>query len=330
MLESMLYDFVEKCLKDLRPYLEPHWEIDHVCYRTKSLEDYVKTKNSFSKIGYLLGETCIGGRPIACFELHSPVMTSQGLVSLVEVPAPKPGRKIDSGYEHLEVVIDCTFEALMMKFSNLSWDTRANSKGFNNEIEAKFSDFNVKFHHHALNHIIEVEKNTDAYELVLKLQNFSEYSPQVAGTIPLGIATEGSDLDVLMKVHDFDKLANDILKHFPGAKIKMSFDNLTANFYHRKLPVEFYAEKTLSLEQKAYRHLRIEGRLLKLLGSNFKKQIIKLKSAGLKTEPVFGKLLGFSHPYDQLLDLYWLSDQELLGRFSQHLASRQCHSLGPF
>lgn len=184
----MLYDFVEKCLKDLRPYLEPHWEIDHVCYRTKSLEDYVKTKNSFSKIGYLLGETCIGGRPIACFELHSPVMTSQGLVSLVEVPAPKPGRKSDSGYEHLEVVIDRTFEALMIKFPNLSWDTRAISKGFNNEIEAKFSDFNVKFHHHALNHIIEVEKNTDAYELVVQLQSFIEHSPQIAVPITeLGI-----------------------------------------------------------------------------------------------------------------------------------------------
>ena len=322
MLEVKFYGFVEKCLKELRPYLEPHWEIDHVCYRTESLEDYVKTKNNFSKIGYFLGDTIVGGRAIACFELHRPIMTSQGLVSFIEVPAPKPGRKIESGYEHLEVVIDCTFEALMKSFPNLSWDTRAISKGFNNEIEANFSSFNVKFHHQALKHIIELEKNTDAHELILKLQSLSEYSPQMAGTIPLGIATGGSDLDVVMQAHDFDKLANDILKCFPEGKIKMSSNNLTANFDHRKLPVEFYAEKTLPIEQKAYRHLRIEGRLLKLLGSDFKNQIIKLKSDGLKTEPAFGKLLNLSHPYEQLLDLYWLSDQELLERLSKQSATR--------
>ena len=318
----MIYDFVEECLKDLRPYLESHWELDHVCYRTESVEDYVETKRSFSKIGYLLGETSIGGRPIACFELYNPVITSHGMVSLVEVPAPKPGRKIDSGFEHLEVVIDCTFEALMKKFPNFNWDNRAISKGFNNEIEAKFSDFNVKFHHHSLNHIIELERNIEAHELVLKLQSLSEYSPQIAGTIPLGIATVGSDLDVLMQAHDFDKLANDILKYFPEANIRMSSDNLTANFYHRKLPVEFYAEKILPLEQKAYRHIRIEGRLLKLLDSDFKNQIMKLKSDGLKTEPAFGKLLDLSRPYEQLLDLYWLSDQDLLERFSKHSATR--------
>jgi hypothetical protein len=107
----------------------------------------------------------------------------------------------------------------------------------------------------------------------------------------------------------------------PEAKIKMSFDNLTANFYHRKLPVEFYAEKTLPLEQKAYRHLRVEGRLLKLLSSDFKNQIMELKSGGLKTEPALGKLLGLSRPYEQLLDLYWLSDQDLLQRFSKHSAT---------
>ncbi len=318
----MIYDFVEECLKDLRPYLEPHWELDHVCYRTESVEDYVETKRSFSKIGCLLGETSIGGRPIACFELYNPVITSHGMVSLLEVPAPKPGRKIDSGFEHLEVVIDCTFESLMLKFPNLSWDTRAISKGFNNEIEANFSNFNVKFHHHALNHITELERNAEAHELVLKLHNLSEYSPQVAGTIPLGIATKDSDLDVVMQAYDFDKLANDIFKYFPEAKIKMSSDNLTANFYHRKLQVEFYAQKTLPLEQTAYRHLRIEGRFLKLFGSDFKNQIMKLKSDGLKTEPAFGKLLGLSRPYEQLLDLYWLSDQDLLQRFSKHSATR--------
>lgn len=315
MFESLIQDFVEESLKDLSPYLRSHWEIDHVCYRTKSLEGYGKIKNEFSQIGISTGETIVGGRPIACFELHSPVRTSHGFVSLVEIPAPKPNRRVDSGFEHLEIVVDCTFEALLQKFPELNWDLRATSKIINPEIEAKFSKFNVKFHHHALDHIIELERHSAAFGFIPSLQVFSKYFPLIAGTIPLGIDVKGSDLDILMLACDFDELAKDILTDFPEAKITTSANNLTANFIHGYLPVEIFAENTNPLEQKAYRHLRIEGRLLKLLGNDFKKKIIKLKKDGLKTEPAFGKLLNLSNPYEELLELYWQSDEVLLERF---------------
>jgi predicted metalloenzyme YecM len=315
MFKNIIQNFVNESLKDLSPFLCSHWEIDHVCYRTDSHENYRYIQNIFSEVGILLGETIVGGRPIACFELHQPILTSHGLVSLVEVPAPKPGRHYDSGLEHLEVVVDCTFDAFLEKFPDLEWNTRATNKIFNPEIEAKFSNFNVKFHHHALNHIIELEKST-ALDFLPKLQNFAKYSPQIAGTIPLGIAVQGSDLDVLMQAFDFDELAKDILAYFPDAKITSNTEMLTANFHYGALPVEIYAENLVPLEQKAYRHLRIEGRLIKLLGHKFKNNVIKLKQTGLKTEPAFGKILNLSSPYEELLELYWLSDVALLERLN--------------
>lgn len=312
-----MLNFLDSALTKLSPVLKKHWEIDHVCFRTDSLDHYEQTKSDFNKQATLLIESPIGGRPIATYELHRPLWCSHGLVSLVEVPAPKQGRAVDRGYEHLEVVIDCDFQEFMQAHPTLKFDDRAINKELNPELEAKFDGFNVKFHHHALNHIIELEKDARITAFLSSLKAFAAYSPLLSGTIPLGISTPESDLDILMATTNFDQLAALIKQTYPSAQIKVT-DHLVANFEFQGLPIEIYAENRPVLEQNAHRHLRIEGRLLKLLGPSFKRNVIELKQQGLKTEPTFGKLLELSSPYEELLELYYLSDRELLQRFESH------------
>lgn len=312
-----MLNFLESALTTLTPYLEKHWEIDHVCFRTDSLEHYTTTKQDFEQRAQLLIESPIGGRPIATYELDRPIWCQHGLVSLVEVPAPKTGRIVDRGYEHLEVVIDCDFQTLMTKYPELNFDDRAISKELNPELEAKFDNFNVKFHHHALNHVIEFEKDKRITAFLPSLKAFAIYTPLLSGTIPLGINVPGSDLDILMATDNFDQLAALIKQTYPSAQIKVT-DHLVANLEFQGLPIEFYAKNRPVLEQNAHRHLRIEGRLLKLLGASFKAKIIELKRQGIKTEPAFGQLLELSSPYEELLELYYLSDRELLQRFESH------------
>lgn len=312
-----MLNFLESALTKLSPVLKKHWEIDHVCFRSDSLDHYEQTKKDFSNQAKLLIESPIGGRPIATYELNKPVWCGHGLVSLVEVPAPKQGRAIDRGYEHLEVVIDCDFKEFMQAHPQLNFDDRAIGKELNPELEAKFEHFNVKFHHHALNHVIELEKDERIANFLPSLRAFGTYTPLLSGTIPLGITIPGSDLDILMSASDLDILAKLIQDNYPMSQIKVT-DRLVANFEYRGLPIEIYAEERPVLEQNAHRHLRIEGRLLKLLGHNFKNKVIELKRQGLKTEPAFAKLLELSSPYEELLELYYLSDRELLQRFESH------------
>lgn len=311
----MKLEFIENTLKNISPYLMPYWEIDHLCYRTQSLEEYIEKKNDFSKSGKLLIESEIGGRPIATYQLNEPILSSHGVTSLIELPAPKIGKKTESGYEHVEVVIDEDFETLIELYPNLNWDSRAVNKELNPELEAKFEKFNVKFHHHSLDCIIEIEKHSTASAFIPFMQLFKEYKPLISGTIPLGIAVENSDLDILMICDDFDELSKKIKLHFSDALIKIKHNYLIANFTFNHLPIEIYAENVSPLKQIAHQHLRIENRLIKILGNNFKKEIIKHKRDGLKTEAAFGKVLNINDPLEQLLILHNLSDLELIEKF---------------
>lgn len=313
-----MHDFLTKCLNSLHPILKRHWEIDHVCYRTKSIDHYEETKAVFAYKGELVTESLVGGRPIATYKLHRPKVVSDYVVDLVEVPAPKAGRQIDEGYEHLEVVIDCPFSELMESYPHINWNTRALSKVFNPELEAHFDNFNVKFHHHSLEQIINIEKDTRVSSFLDEtnfLKRFASFHPMVSGTIPLAIHTQTSDLDILLMTNDLDLLADHIKNHFEHAHIKIKEEYLVANFQHHNLSVELYGEKNSPLRQNAHRHLRVEARLMKVLGNQFILDIHKLKQAGVKTEPAFGELLGLSSPYDDLLELSLLSDLEMMQRF---------------
>lgn len=81
-------------------------EIDHVCYRCETIEEYSDIKRKLSEFGEVLVEGMIGGRPILTLHLTEPILYDEHWrISCLEVPCPKPGRAYVRGLEHVEVVL---------------------------------------------------------------------------------------------------------------------------------------------------------------------------------------------------------------------------------
>jgi predicted metalloenzyme YecM len=147
-----LFSTLKKRGIDLR-----HWEIDHLCYRTTDNENYEATKEKFSQLGALLIESEVNGRDIATYKLTSPVIYKGYTIPLVEVPAPKKGKITAEGFEHIEVVIDISFDELIKCYPEIDFDTKALSKELNPELVIKFGDCAIKFHHLPLEEVIKIE-----------------------------------------------------------------------------------------------------------------------------------------------------------------------------
>lgn len=189
--------------------LENHWDIDHICFRSDSDEDYRDLKQSFIKFGDLLIESEVNGRLISTFKLHKPLDFWDWQIQLVELPAPKAGKIVERGFEHIEVVIDLPFDEILRKYPHLPFDDKGLMKIFNRELEISLGKRNIKFHHSSLESVIQIEKNTKVWSALSEskiLEKFKDYYPLVAGTFPLGIETSGSDIDILLCSHDLNKV----------------------------------------------------------------------------------------------------------------------------
>ncbi|WXR62615.1 DUF4269 domain-containing protein [Peptostreptococcaceae bacterium AGR-M142] len=174
------------------------------------------------------------------------------------------------------------------------------------------------------------EKQIISYEILRDINIFKilkEYQPVLVGTIPIDIDTDTSDLDIVCKVDDFfefKKLLKENFSKFKNFKIKFDEEKqiMICNFFISDMEIEIYSSKLDSKKTNGYRHMIIEHRILNLLNLEFKEQIIELKKNGLKTEPAFGKLLGMDNPYEELLLLENLNDEELkvfLGEDSRYI-----------
>ena len=158
------------------------------------------------------------------------------------------------------------------------------------------------------------QKQKAVYQLLLDLKLWhilADYGPVLAGTIPIGIDTSSSDLDILCQVSDFDHLKGLMQKEFS------SFENfsvvqgevrsepyLSVSFKCSDFIIEIFAQDITVIEQHAFRHMIIEDYFLLTRGEVFKAKIIALKNQGIKTEPAFAKVLGLSgDPYLELLKL---------------------------
>lgn len=148
--------------------------------------------------------------------------------------------------------------------------------------------------------------------------DLSDYTPVLTGTFPIDIDVHDSDLDIACEVDDFNSFA-DLCKTLYGKfdefKINYSFRHghqyITVSFEYKGYIFELYGEDKPVILQNSYKHMVVEDRILKILGSNFKKEVVDLKARGLKTEPAFGKLLELEKPYDDLLKLYQLPEHAL-------------------
>ncbi|WP_079240753.1 DUF4269 domain-containing protein [Chryseobacterium indologenes] len=157
------------------------------------------------------------------------------------------------------------------------------------------------------------ERQKKAYEILTKYRVFEklkDYSPILAGTVPIEIDIKGSDLDLIFKVdlkydQDFldDLLFCQLIPH--DVEVEYPIVNgekcITLNFMLDGFPIEIFGQNKPTKEQNAYLHMIAEYKILQEKGEKFRQKIIELKKQGIKTEPAFGLLLGLENPYEDLL-----------------------------
>lgn len=154
------------------------------------------------------------------------------------------------------------------------------------------------------------DKQKRAYRLLAKYQIFEklkEYSPILAGTIPIEIDIEGSDLDIICEVKDTIEFEKLLITLFSEFDIKIEWitvnekESIICNFKLEEFPIEIFGQNKPTMEQNAYLHMIAEYKILQEKGEDFRQKIIELKKKGIKTEPAFGMLLRLENPYEDLL-----------------------------
>jgi hypothetical protein len=156
------------------------------------------------------------------------------------------------------------------------------------------------------------EKQICAFNLLTNnkiLKLLAGFDPILAGTIPLNIDIEGSDLDIICCWKNKDEFITVVKSNFASnlnfkisETIMHQQDTVVANFLIDDFEIEIFGQNTPSKQQYAFRHMLIEYRILAEKGEDFRIAVIGLKQQGFKTEPAFAQLLGLSgNPYEALL-----------------------------
>jgi len=143
------------------------------------------------------------------------------------------------------------------------------------------------------------------------------YEPVLAGTIPIGIDVEGSDLDIVCRYTRKENFVHDMESRFASEKgfslnERIGTDIILCRFDKGGFPVEIYASLMNPSMSNAFRHMISEYRILRLAPPQFRKDIIDLKNEGVKTEPAFAKLLRLDgNPYEAMTLLEYWTDHKI-------------------
>ncbi|WP_121810865.1 DUF4269 domain-containing protein [Mucilaginibacter kameinonensis] len=157
-------------------------------------------------------------------------------------------------------------------------------------------------------------RQQEAYQLLTNyrfIELLSGFSPLLAGTIPLNIDIESSDLDIICYYKSKDDFRTCLIQHFStftGFSLQELLINqeqaILASFTADGWPIEIFGQNIPVKQQMAYRHMIVEYQLLQQKGKLFRKHVVDLKNQGYKTEPAFAKALGLiGDPYSALLNL---------------------------
>lgn len=162
-IEQILNDSKSYILKSFEDLVEAKLneffsEIDHVCYRVESVERYELLKKQFEVSHELLSDALVNGRPISTFKLNTPIKLENGIeIPLFELPSPKPGSDYKEGFEHIEVVTNCTLDQLIETRTDIKFNLKNKDASINADISAMFKNGLVKFHEQSLEKVIEEE-----------------------------------------------------------------------------------------------------------------------------------------------------------------------------
>lgn len=128
------------------------------------------------------------------------------------------------------------------------------------------------------------ERQKKAYEILTKYHVFEkmkDYSPILAGTVPLEIDIKGSDLDIIFEVdlkyeQDFlddllccQLIPQDVEVEHP---VISSEKCITLNFILEGFPIEIFGQNKPTTQQNAYLHMVAEYKILQEKGEKFKQK----------------------------------------------------------
>jgi len=147
-----LFSMLEDIGLDLDKY-----PLDHICYRTSSLEEYHEKKAALMNVGDLLIESMVNGRLISTFKLSSPIIYKNRHIELLELPAPKTGHQYKSGLEHVEFVTKDPLQKIVDRYPQFAFEVFGIHKKINADITLKLGDYCIRFHNQSLEEVIKQE-----------------------------------------------------------------------------------------------------------------------------------------------------------------------------
>lgn len=139
------------------------YELDHMCYRVQTDEQYAAAKAGLGALGTLLSTVVLGGRHISTYKLHEPVTYNGRSIALVELPEHKASSKNSYavGLEHIEFAIgaDKDLVEFTTLYPSISFDMSEITKANNPAVRIMLPNGHgsVKFHHLPLEEVIRIE-----------------------------------------------------------------------------------------------------------------------------------------------------------------------------
>lgn len=147
-------------------------EVDHIAVRCHQNTTAERWKRGLLRCGALFSEKEIGGRPVALFELTTPLEVGPWQISLVELPWPGQRLYRHEGWEHVEVVLRGDVQTLGARALALMGDAGLTRQGIaiktsapkgagerlpNPTLAVTDGQVTIKFHPWSLKEIVESE-----------------------------------------------------------------------------------------------------------------------------------------------------------------------------
>lgn len=292
-----------------------NWDIDHLCYRTKTLSDYQQIKNEFSSFCDLLVETSVNGRLIATYKLKRAWVFGENFIDLIEIPQPKPNKLTKHGFEHIEVVMPKSFNEIKNIYPELIFEDTKHHKDFNPELIANLKSGAIKFHHQSLEIVINIEKMENAFNKIKTNFKFPNFPFLITGIDTIGIKNLNSPLDIFVSYQKDKKVEllewiQSIQDKTYNPRLRIHNDSMTFYFEYENQKYRFNLSTNNLYAQKTYRIMNLQMRLLKIFGCYLKTKVQTLIDKGDKAEEAFlqalkeqSKVHQFSNNFSQLESL---------------------------
>ncbi|GIQ75062.1 DUF4269 domain-containing protein [Bradyrhizobium sp. RD5-C2] len=149
------------------------------------------------------------------------------------------------------------------------------------------------------------------------------FDPHIVGTLPLGLAVSGRDVDIVCHALDPNAFADIVWSHYQSADdfVLYRWTSGTrpaiARFVWDGWPFELFGDQLPVRQQRGWIHFEVERRLLALDDGRLRRAVSELRADGLKTEPAFAAALGIpGDPYPGLLELAAETDAALRARLA--------------